>query len=102
MYMLAKSFYMQVSWGQRTIYKGLSSFIAEETKQKITLTGEATHTDLTTLFHPTQLERRFGGAMDTPTVFWPPYVGTEFNPTPNDEDRRRMFMTDNEYKQALQ
>ena len=93
---------MQVSWGQRTIYKGLSSFIAEETRQKITLTGDPTHTDLTTLFHPTQLERRFGGAMDTPTVFWPPYVGTEFNPTPNDEDRRRMFMSDNEYKQALQ
>lgn len=40
--------------------------------------------------------------MDTPTVFWPPYVGTEFNPTPNDEERRRMFMTDSEYKQALQ
>jgi len=39
--------------------------------------------------------------MDTPTVFWPPYVGTEFNPTPNDEERKQMFMTDAEYKQTL-
>ena len=47
MFFLAKSFYMQVSWGQTLIYKGLSNFIAEETKKKITLTDEATHYDLT-------------------------------------------------------
>lgn len=40
--------------------------------------------------------------MDTPTTFWPPYVGTEFNPDPNDEERKRMFMSDQEYKQTLQ
>jgi len=39
--------------------------------------------------------------MDTPNHYWPPYVGTEFNPTPNDEQRRQMFMTDSEYKQTL-
>ena len=30
------------------------------------------------MFHPDQLEQRFGGNRPTPTNFWPPYIGPEF------------------------
>jgi hypothetical protein len=39
MYILAKSFYTQVSWGQRMFFKGISFFIDPETKEKISLHG---------------------------------------------------------------
>ena len=39
------------------------------------LYGEAAPEDLVNMFHPDQLEQRFGGAQPTPTNFWPPYVG---------------------------
>ena len=73
MYFMAKSYYVNVSWGQRTLYKGLSSFINEETKAKISLTGDMHTPELVDLFHPEQLERRFGGTGESPTNFWPPY-----------------------------
>lgn len=30
------------------------------------------------MYHPCQLEKRFGGEAQTPTIFWPPYVGPKF------------------------
>lgn len=44
------------------------------------LTDKATDPDLLNYFHPCQLERRFGGTAETPSNFWPPYVGKEFIP----------------------
>ena len=41
------------------------------------------------MFHPSQLEKRFGGAAPTPTNFWPPRMGEEFNSA---EERRQMNM----------
>ena len=32
------------------------------------------------MFHPSQLEKRFGGECETPTNFWPPHMGTQFIP----------------------
>jgi hypothetical protein len=29
------------------------------------------------MFHPSQLETRFGGTAPTPTNFWPPFMGAE-------------------------
>ena len=99
MYFLAKSYYVNVSWGQMTLYKTLSSFINEETRAKICLTGDNTHAELATLFHPCQLERRFGGTIDTPTNFWPPYVGPEFVPL-GQEDAREM-VSEEDYPQCI-
>jgi hypothetical protein len=48
------------------------------------------------MFHPTQLEKRFGGAMDTPTNFWPPYVGKEF--IPKGQEPVLPFMEEKEYE----
>ena len=61
MYFLFRSFYTHVGWGQRLLYKGVQSFINEETKQKIVLAADGAPAALVDMFHPTQLESRFGG-----------------------------------------
>lgn len=65
-------------------YKSVSFLIDPETKAKITLTGDLVCQDLLDLFHPCQLEKRFGGTAETPTNFWPPYVGPVFEPENSD------------------
>ena len=75
MYYLFVSYYTSVSWGQRLIYKGLQVFIDKETQQKLVLSGDPAPEALVRMFHPDQLEERFGGRRPTPTQFWPPYVG---------------------------
>ena len=67
-----------MSWGQRGLYKALSVFIDEVTKQKIVLAGDGTPEAMTDMFHPSQLEQRFGGDCPRPKNFWPPQMGTEF------------------------
>jgi hypothetical protein len=32
------------------------------------------------LYHPCQVEERFGGTAKSPSNYWPPYVGPEFYP----------------------
>ena len=80
MYFLFRSFYTHVGWGQRLFYKAAAAFIDPETKLKIVLSGEGNPEQLVQLFHPDQLEQRFGGRRPTPTNFWPPYIGPEFIP----------------------
>ena len=80
MYFLFRSYYVNMSWGQRTILNALKGFINEETRAKMVFSGDGFTQDMVDMFHPCQLEKRFGGAMDTPTNFWPPYVGTQFTP----------------------
>ena len=78
MYFLFRSFYTHVGWGQRLFYKGVQMFIDEETKLKIVLDGEGAPQGLVDLFHPDQLEQRFGGTRPTPTNFWRPYMGQTY------------------------
>lgn len=52
MFFLSKSFYLNVSWAQKTIFNGLKSFIAEETRAKIVLTNKNSHEGLMELVHP--------------------------------------------------
>lgn len=71
-------------------YKAVSWAFDPVTKQKISLTGERDPADLRQMYHPCQLEKRFGGAAPTPTNFWPPYVGEKF--FPNDDISHLDFM----------
>ena len=80
LYVLYKAFYLNVSWGQRVVYKAISSFIDPETRAKIHIDGTHNPESMTQLFHPCQLEQRFGGEVPTPTNFWPPYIGPKFIP----------------------
>lgn len=86
MYILNKSFYLNTSWGQTVVYKAIGNFLDPVTKQKINLTSSASHPDLKAMYHPCQLEKRFGGAQPTPTNFWPPYMGPKFIPDGKEAD----------------
>lgn len=49
------------------------------------------------LYHPCQVEERFGGTAKSPTNHWPPYVGPEFYPAGFKPD----VISDNEYIDTL-
>ena len=57
------------------LFKAIKWMIHPETLEKMTITSEMSPRDLVDQFHPSQLERRFGGEAETPKQFWPPYVG---------------------------
>ena len=78
MYFLFRSFYTHVGWGQRLFYKGVAMFIDEETKLKIVLDAGGAPEAMVRMFHPSQLEKRFGGQAETPTNFWPPVMGPDY------------------------
>ena len=52
------------------------------------------------MFHPSQLEIRYGGSAETPTKFWPPLMGPEFLPNENDENHLDKIPIEN-YEQVL-
>ena len=100
MWILHKSFYVQVGFDTRMFYKAISWALDPVTKQKISLTAERDPIDLKNMFHPSNLEKRFGGTAETPTNFWPPYVGEKFIP---DDDPSYLDVMDEEiYKKTLE
>ena len=60
-YNLAKSFYLRTSWGMRLFYNGLKWMVDPETLEKFAIEANANPKSLIDLFHPSQLEKRFGG-----------------------------------------
>ena len=52
-------------------WKAFSVIVPPDTRAKIHVSSENTIKELTDLFHPCQLEKRFGGAAETPKNFWP-------------------------------
>ena len=62
------------------LFKAIKWMIHPETLEKMTITSEMSPRDLVDQFHPSQLERRFGGEAETPKQFWPPYVGQDLMP----------------------
>lgn len=62
--------------------------IDPETQKKIVVESIGNPKDLIDLVHPSQLEKRFGGAAERPENFWPPQMGAEFN---TEEERRTML-----------
>ena len=69
------------------------------TKTKLSLTAEASPPELVALYHPSQLEKRFGGAAETPINFWPPYIGPKF--IPNDDSSYLDIMDEDTYLKIL-
>ena len=74
-------------------------FLEEETRDKTIVTRSNTDPILQSMFHPCQLEKRFGGEVDTPKNFWPPYVGQHFMPPSCTEQFK--YMDDDEYLKVL-
>ena len=96
MFCTYKSYYLNCSWGTRTVYNGLKGWIDPQIQLKIALTDKSTVPELAERVHPCQYEKRFGGQAETPTHFWPPFVGTEFQPAGQPFEGH--LMEDEEYK----
>ena len=79
-FMMAKSFYLNLSWAQSMSWETLKYFLQDSIRQKTILTRDMSHPELLELYHPCQIEERFGGTAKTPTNYWPPYVGADFYP----------------------
>ena len=69
-----------------------------ETLEKFAIEANANPKSLIDLFHPSQLEKRFGGQAETPTVFWPPQMKREF--LPGDESHLELIKED-DYERIL-
>ena len=62
----------------RGFFKAVKWMIDPETLIKLSLEGEQAPADLVALFHPSQLEKKYGGVADTPTNYWPPLTGPDY------------------------
>ena len=99
MFFLHKSFYVHVGWGQRLAYKAAKMFIDPRVQAKISLNGEKNPVELLEIYHPSQLEKRFGGSADTPTNFWPPQMSQEFYP--NGDKSHLKFISSDQYETVV-
>ena len=81
-------------------YKAISWALDPVTKQKISLTAERDPAELKLMYHPSQLEKRFGGEAETPTNFWPPVIGDKF--FPNDDTSHLDLMDEQTYLKVLE
>lgn len=54
------------------IFKVISVFVDERTLKKISITSDKSNPEMLTHISKDQLERRFGGNLNVPEVYWPP------------------------------
>ena len=80
-------------------FSAAKAFLATETADKMGFYGEQDPQDLKDMYHPSQLEKRFGGGADSPTNFWPPFVGPEFYP--NGDKSHLNFIKKEDYPRVL-
>ena len=99
LYPLHKSYCTRISWGQNLIYNAVKWMINEDTIQLLLITKVADPPELAAAYHPSQLEKRFGGEAETPTQFWPPYIGPEF--FPNDDTSHLDLIKQEDYEKVL-
>ena len=84
----------------RMFYKAISWMIHPETRAKYVITGVKDPPQLREMYHPSQLEKRFGGQAETPTKFWPPTFGSDFLLNPEDKSHVNMIRPE-DYEQIL-
>lgn len=67
-----KSFILNASWGIRLVWKLVSPFVDAKVKQKMVFYDGPHCEEFINMFHPSQLEEKFGGTAPDLEVFWPP------------------------------
>ena len=83
MFVLARSWNVNCTTFQQFCWTVIEKFLDKETVKKLSFHKEPTPKSLIDNFHPSQLEKRFGGEAETPEVFWPPIIpSTEFGENP--------------------
>jgi hypothetical protein len=79
-----KSFVLNSSWGVRMIWKMVSPFVDSNVKKKIIFHDSNKCQELIDLFHPSQLEKKFGGKARNLDIYWPPQeVSKEYGVDPD-------------------
>ncbi len=71
-------------------WKVIEMFVDKETKSKLIFSKEGGPQALKDLFHPSQLEERYGGTAKTPTRYWPPIMPSGIFRDPNENDPNMM------------
>ncbi|CDW87109.1 UNKNOWN [Stylonychia lemnae] len=83
MYVLHKAWAVNCTKFQVMCWKVFEVFVDKETAEKIQFFREGNPADIVQSFHPSQLEKRFGGQAESPKVFWPPhFTSNEFGEDP--------------------
>ena len=100
MYFMARAYYLNLTWGQKAFYNLVKKMIDPETREKMFLESSSDPPCLTEMFHPSQLEKRYGGTAETPKQFWPPMIGNDqFIPEKDREENK--YMSESDYKAAI-
>ena len=73
-YRTKRMFVLNTTFSIKLAWKVIESFMAVHMKNKMLMTDKNTSPDLVAGFHPSQLEKKFGGKAENLTVFWPPFV----------------------------
>lgn len=55
------------------MWKIIKIFVDDSTKQKLIFSKTGTDEGLKKMFHPSQLQQKFGGEAEDINLFWPPY-----------------------------
>lgn len=78
-----KSFILNSTWGVRMIWKMVSPFVDSKVKQKIIFSDSNKCEEFIDMFHPSQLEKKFGGNARNLDIYWPPQeISTEYGVDP--------------------
>lgn len=67
-----KTIILNTTFSVNLLWKIVSPFLHAQTKAKISLTSGNAPDELHNLFHPSQVEEKFGGAAPDVEKFWPP------------------------------
>ena len=68
-----KCYIFRSTTGLRWLYKLISPFLDTRARNKLVFVKGDRSEDLVDLFHPSQLEKQFGGEAENVECFWPPY-----------------------------
>ena len=99
MYVLGKIFNFNCTGFQKMCWNLIEIFVDRETAEKITFYKESAPLGLINSFHPSQLEKRFGGIAETPKQYWPPIIPAQTFRGEGEEDMN--IVSDEEYKEIL-
>ena len=100
MYVMGWTLGLNCTKFQYIAWKVLEIFVDKETASKISFHQESAPAEILQLFHPSQLEQRFGGVCETPKQFWPPIIpGSTYR---NSEDINMNLVEEEDYQVLLQ
>lgn len=100
MYLMIHSYYLNMSWSLSTAWDTFKLILDETTRSKIFTSRNLHLPALLEMYHPCQLEKKYGGTAETPTNYWPPYVGKYF--VPEGQADCHKLIKDSDYERILQ